>query len=175
VLSNGIALDLGLRSFVASAFALRAWPTGGPQDDKGFGLALLVGFKPGFADLKFGHYTSEEGACRRRRPLQNLQKSGKVREWACPALQAPVAGDGGVAAGAVPCPEIVFEDIVPGATDEKFVAVGAMGIGGVGINVALVDVVEANFACDLASLVEGLGRSARFVLKLEVGMKGGEV
>jgi len=50
--------------------------------------------------------------------------------------------------GAVPCPEVVGEDIVPGAADEEGVAGGAIGVGGFGEDVAFVDEVEADFAGD---------------------------
>ena len=60
--------------------------------------------------------------------------------------------------GAVPCPEVVGEDIVPGAADEEGVAGGAIGVGGFGEDVAFVDEVEADFAGDFAGAVEGLVR-----------------
>ncbi len=76
---------------------------------------------------------------------------------------------------AVPFPEMVFEDIVPGAADEECVAGGTESVGGVGENVAFVDVVEANFASDGTGAVESGGRSGRLVAELEIGMKCGEV
>jgi len=77
--------------------------------------------------------------------------------------------------GAVPCPEVVGEDIVPGAADEEGVAGGAIGVGGFGEDVAFVDEVEADFAGDFAGAVEGAWRSGRLVAELEIGMEGGEV
>jgi len=52
---------------------------------------------------------------------------------------------------------------------------GTVGVGGFGIDVALVDEVEANFTGDLAGAVKSLWRRWRFVLELEVWMEGGEV
>jgi hypothetical protein len=43
---------------------------------------------------------------------------------------------------------MVFEDVVPGTADEEFVAVGAIRVGSVGVDVAFVDEVEADFAGD---------------------------
>ena len=86
-----------------------------------------------------------------------------------------MAGDRVVAAGAVPCPEAIFEDAVPGAADEEFVAFGAIGVGGVGIDVADVNVMEACFAGDLMGTMKGLGWSGRLVLELEVRVERGEV
>jgi hypothetical protein len=87
----------------------------------------------------------------------------------------PVAGDGRVAAGTVPCSQIVFEDVVPGAADQEFVAVRAVRVGGVGVDVAFVDEVEAHFAGDLAGAMKSFGRSGRFVLELEVRVERSEM
>ena len=77
--------------------------------------------------------------------------------------------------GAIPCPEVIGEDIVPGAADEQGVAGGAVGVGGFGEDVAFVDEVEADFAGDFAGAVERAWRSGRLVTELEIGMEGGEV
>jgi len=90
-------------------------------------------------------------------------------------LQGPDAGDGGVAMGAMPCPEMIGEDIVPGAADEESVARGAIGVGGFGEDVAFVDEVEADFTGDFAGAMESARGSGRHVAKLEIGMEGGEV
>jgi len=76
----------------------------------------------------------------------------------------PVAGDGEAALGTVPCFEVILEDVVPGTAKEKLVASGAVGICRVGIDVALVEVMEAGFTRDLTGSVERLGRSRRLIL-----------
>jgi hypothetical protein len=90
-------------------------------------------------------------------------------------LQGPEAGDEGVAVGAMPCPEVIGEDIVPGAADEEGVARGAVGVGGFGEDVAFVDEMEADLTGDFAGAMEGARRSGRLVAELEIGMEGGEV
>jgi hypothetical protein len=90
-------------------------------------------------------------------------------------MALPAAGDGGVAAGTVPCSEIVFEDVVPAAADQEFVAVRAVRVGGVGVDVAFVDEVEADFAGNLAGAMKSFGRSGRFVLELEVRVERSEM
>ena len=86
-----------------------------------------------------------------------------------------MARDGSGASGAVPCPDTILEDVVPGAADEEFVAMGAVGVRGIGVDVAFVNVVEADFAGDLARAVKSLGWSGRLVPELEVRVKRGEV
>ncbi len=90
-------------------------------------------------------------------------------------LVGPDAGDGGVAMGAMPCPEVIGEDIVPGAADQEGIAVGAIGVGGFGEDVAFVDEVEADFTGDFAGTMESARRSRRLVAELEIGMEGGEM
>jgi hypothetical protein len=80
-----------------------------------------------------------------------------------------------MAARAVPFAEMVFEEVMPGAADEKAVAGRAEGVGSIGENVAFVDIVEANFAGDGAGAVKCGRRRGRLIAKLEIGMKGGEV
>ncbi len=70
---------------------------------------------------------------------------------------------------------MIFEDAVPGAADEELVAVGAVGVGGFGVDVALVNVVEPDLAGDLTRAVKRLRRSGRLVLELEVRVKRGEM
>ena len=70
---------------------------------------------------------------------------------------------------------MVFEDVVPGTADEEFVAVGAVGVGGTGVDVAFVDVVKAGFESNLARAVESFGRSGWLVLQLKIRMECGEV
>jgi len=53
--------------------------------------------------------------------------------------------------------------------------VGAIGIGGFGVDVAFIDIVEADFTGNLAGAVERLWRSGGLVAELEIGMEGGEV
>src|SRR5271157_5130870 len=77
--------------------------------------------------------------------------------------------------GAMPCLEVIGDDIVPGATDQEGIAGGAIGVGGFGENVAFVDEVEADFASDFASAVKSARRSGGLVAELEIGMEGGEV
>ena len=77
--------------------------------------------------------------------------------------------------GAIPCPEVIGEDIVPGAADEEGVAGGAIGVGSFGEDVAFVDEVKADFAGDFAGTVERVRRSRGFIAELEIGMEGGEV
>lgn len=77
--------------------------------------------------------------------------------------------------GAIPCLEVVGEDIVPGSADEEGIAGGAIGVGGFGEDVAFVDEVEADFTGDFASAVERVRRGGRLVAELEIGMEGGEV
>ncbi len=87
----------------------------------------------------------------------------------------PATGNSGLAVGAVPCLEIVFEDSMPVALNQEFFAVWAISVGGFGVDVAFVNVVESGGEGDFAGAVESFGRGARFVLKLEVGMEGSEV
>ena len=79
-------------------------------------------------------------------------------------LVRPVAGDRGVAARAGPCFEVILCDGMPVATDQEFVALRAVGVGGFGMDVAFVDEMEAGFASDLAGAVKGFGRGGRLVL-----------
>jgi hypothetical protein len=87
----------------------------------------------------------------------------------------PAAGDDGGAVGAVPCPEAIFEDIVPGTADEEFATVGAVGMGGFRKNIAFVDVVKTNFESNFSRTMQSLRRSGGLILQLEIGMKSGEV
>jgi hypothetical protein len=80
-----------------------------------------------------------------------------------------------VAARALPCFEMVFENVVPGTADEKFVAVGAVGVGGTAVDIAFVDVAKAGFEGNLASAVKRFGWSGRLVLQLKIRMECGEV
>ena len=64
---------------------------------------------------------------------------------------------------------------MPGTADKEFLAVGAVGVGGFGEDVAFVDEVEAGIESDAAGAMEGVGRSWGLVLELEIGMEGGEV
>jgi len=91
------------------------------------------------------------------------------------ALAGPDAGDGRVALWAVPCPEMVGEDIVPRAADQQGVALGTVGVGGLGVDVALVNEVQADFTGDFAGAMEGARRSGRLVAELEIGMESSEV
>jgi len=77
--------------------------------------------------------------------------------------------------GAIPCPEMVGEDVVPGAANQEGVALGAVGVGGFGEDVAFVDEVKADFAGDFTGTVKRVRRSRRLVAELEIGMEGGEV
>lgn len=113
-------------------------------------------------DLKIGNYRGESRCLAEARHLQRR-------------AEGPDAGDGGVAVRAIPCPEAVGEDIMPGAADEEGVAGGAIGVGGFGEDVAFVDEVEANFAGNFARTMERVRRSGGLVAKLEIGMEGGEV
>src|SRR5208337_3322166 len=90
-------------------------------------------------------------------------------------LVGPDAGDGGVAMGAMPCPEMIGKDIVPGAANEEGVAVGAISAGGFGEDVAFVDEVEADFTGDFAGAMESAWGSGRDIAELEIRMEGGEV
>jgi len=80
-----------------------------------------------------------------------------------------------LAVGAVPCPEVIGEDIVPGAADEEGVAVGAIGVSSFGEDVAFVDEVEADFTSNFAGAVKSARGSGRLVAELEIGMEGREV
>lgn len=90
-------------------------------------------------------------------------------------FRGPAAGDEEVAAGAAAVVEEIFLDALPGAADEERLAGWAVGVGGVAVDVALVDEVQAGFESDGAGAVKSFGRGAGLVLKLEIGMKGGEV
>lgn len=108
--------------------------------------------------------SAADGVLVGRRPYAGLKPGAR-----------PDAGDGGVAVGALPFFEPILQDVVPGATDEKFFTVWAVGVGGFGEDIAFVNIMEADIESDLSGLVDRRGGSGRLILQFEIGMEGGEV
>ena len=69
----------------------------------------------------------------------------------------------------------VFQNVMPGPPHQQFPALRAIGIRTVAVNVALIDVVQSGIERDLPRTIERRGWSPRFVLQLEVRVKGCEV
>jgi len=64
---------------------------------------------------------------------------------------------------------------VPGATHEEFAAIGAIGVGGLRVNIAFVDMVKTSRKSDFPRAMERLRWSAGLILQLKIGMECGEV
>jgi len=64
----------------------------------------------------------------------------------------------------IPFSKIVSGDLVPGTANDDGLAIRAVRVGGVGIDVALIDEVEAGVEGDATGAVKGLGRSGRLIL-----------
>ena len=71
--------------------------------------------------------------------------------------------------------DAILQHIVPGTFDEKLAALRTACVRCIAKNISFVDVMQSNFASDLARAVQCFGRRARFVAQFEIGMKRGEV
>ena len=86
-----------------------------------------------------------------------------------------MARNGICAVANAPCFEPILQNVVPGAANDHLLAIRAIGIRCIGMNVAFIHVVKPGFARDLASEVESLRRRRGFVLKFEVRVERSEV
>lgn len=71
--------------------------------------------------------------------------------------------------------DAILQNIMPGALNKKVVALGTVCARCAAENISFVDVMQANFASDLARAMQCFRRRARLVTQFEVGMKRGEV
>ena len=87
----------------------------------------------------------------------------------------PNAGDCGTALRTASMVQAVLGDIVPGAPDEQRATVGAACVRTIAVDVPFVYVMQPSILRNLPRAVERFRRCSRFVAKLEVRMKGGEM
>src|SRR5215472_17078667 len=87
----------------------------------------------------------------------------------------PDAGNEELALRASTILDAKFHDVVPRAVDEKRLTIRAIGVCTGAVDVPFVHVAQADFHRDLTGAIQRGGRSPRFVLQLEIGMKRGEV
>src|SRR5712692_11758543 len=71
--------------------------------------------------------------------------------------------------------QVVRSHVVPRALDEQSAAARATGVRAIAVNIALINVVQTDFASDLPGAVKRFRGRARLIAELEVGMKRGEV
>src|SRR5207245_8503354 len=85
----------------------------------------------------------------------------------------PAAGDGLPTIRTSAISQAILGHIVPGTADQSAPALWARGVGPIGKDIALVDVMQSHFAGDGAGAMQRFRRCARLILQLEIGMKGG--
>src|SRR6266403_1289445 len=102
---------------------------------------------------------------------------GNISRWATLSLRVvcPDTGNHETTVSAASLFDAVLQNVMPGPAHQQFLALRAVRVRSIAINVALIDVVQAGIERDLPGAIESSGRSPRFILQLEVRVKCGEV
>src|SRR6266850_5386793 len=95
---------------------------------------------------------------------------GSISHWAALpfCVVCPDAGNRETAVSAGSLFDVVLQNVMPGPAHQQFPALRTVRVRSSAIDVALIDVVQAGIECDLPRAIQRRGRSARFVLQLEV-------